>query len=473
MTDPAADPTASLPAPAEASAAEVAAAAPPPGEEVLVVLDDDPTGTQPVAGLPVLAAWEPADFAWALGTGARAIYVMTNSRSLSPRRAEEVNREVARNAYAAAKEAGGVRLRFASRSDSTLRGHFPLETDVLAEEVAAATGRPVDAVLLVPAFPDAGRVTVGGVHYARNSEGSYVPVGETEFAGDASFGFRSSRLDEWVEEKTGGRVPAAKVVSVPIEAIRRDVDEVGDLIAAAPRGAVIAADAVTEEDLRRLALGVIRAEARGRTLLYRVGPTFVRARIGLEPPAPLNGVEPPAGATAGGLVVVGSHVALTTRQLERLRAERDVAELVLDVEELLDEGRRDAHLAAVIDEAVSALTDRTVVVSTSRTLVRGRDADESLAIARSVSGAVVEAVAGIVARATPRFVVAKGGITSSDVATKGLGIRRAMVAGPLGDGIISLWRGADERSEGLSYVVFAGNVGDDGSLAKVVAKLSA
>ena len=48
-----------------------------------------------------------------------------------------------------------------------------------------------------------------------------------------------------------------------------------------------------------------------------------------------------------------------------------------------------------------------------------------------------------------------------------------MVAGPLGDGIISLWRGADERSEGLSYVVFAGNVGDDGSLAKVVAKLSA
>ncbi|NHB12594.1 hypothetical protein GWK53_39695, partial [Burkholderia cepacia] len=139
-----------------------------------------------------------------------------------------------------------------------------------------------------------------------------------------------------------------------------------------------------------------------------------------------------------------------------LRAERDVAELVLDVEELLDEGRRDAHLAAVIDEAVSPLTDRTVVVSTSRTLVRGRDADESLAIARSVSGAVVEAVAGIVARATPRFVVAKGGITSSDVATKGLGIRRAMVAGPLGDGIISLWRGADERSEGLSYVVFAG-----------------
>ncbi|MDK7160764.1 four-carbon acid sugar kinase family protein, partial [Pauljensenia sp. UMB3104] len=73
---------------------------------VLVVLDDDPTGTQSVADLPVLTAWEEADFDWALATGSPAVYVMTNSRSLAPADAERVNREVVASALASAKRLG-------------------------------------------------------------------------------------------------------------------------------------------------------------------------------------------------------------------------------------------------------------------------------------------------------------------------------------------------------------------------------
>ena len=157
-------------------AAAVAAA-----PRVLVVLDDDPTGTQSVSDLPVLTRWEAADFRWAFShrigdRPAPAVYVMTNTRSLDPAEAEVRNREVVTHALAAAAESG-TRLGFVSRSDSTLRGHFPLEPDVIAATLAVA-GRPTDGVVIVPAFPDAGRVTIGGVHYMR-TDGGLTPVAET------------------------------------------------------------------------------------------------------------------------------------------------------------------------------------------------------------------------------------------------------------------------------------------------------
>ncbi|WP_288027191.1 nucleotide-binding domain containing protein, partial [Arthrobacter sp.] len=86
--------------------------------------------------------------------------------------------------------------------------------------------------------------------------------------------------------------------------------------------------------------------------------------------------------------------------------------------------------------------------------------------------AVVEVVNRVLKTAPPRFVIAKGGITSSDVAAHGLEIRHAMVRGPMLPGIVSLWEPVDGPAKGIPYVVFAGNVGDDQSLADVTRKLS-
>src|SRR6476661_3428684 len=109
---------------------------------VLVVLDDDPTGTQSVANLPVLTRWDVEDFSWAFthrinGRRPDAVYVLTNTRSLDPAEAAVRNEEVVRNALAAADlladDAGSrLRLGFVSRSDSTLRGHYPLEPATIA-----------------------------------------------------------------------------------------------------------------------------------------------------------------------------------------------------------------------------------------------------------------------------------------------------------------------------------------------------
>lgn len=462
------------PDPRPIAAHDVAAAA---GDTRWIVLDDDPTGTQSVADLPVLTSWTVEDLAWALGTGAPAVYVMTNSRSLAPASAEQRNIEVVTHALAAARRAG-LAIEFVSRSDSTLRGHFPLEPDTIRSTLDQQ-GEPVpDAVVVVPAFAEAGRVTVDGVHYAVSGEGDYVPVGRTEFARDATFGYRASDMRAWIAEKTGGTVTAEDVIHLGLATLRAGVEPTVRALDAALGGRYVTADIVVEEDLRVLALALHERRRSGANYLYRVGPPFARALIGQNVSAPLEGPElerilaaGPAESTPGGLVVIGSHVDLTTRQLEHLRESSDPAELELDVPALLDD-RREQHLADVASAAIEQLSGGNVVVRTSRTLVSGSDGGDSLHIARSVSDAVVEVVRRILDSATPRFVIAKGGITSSDVASRGLGIRRAVVRGPMLPGIVSLWDPIDGPAAHVPYIVFAGNVGDETSLSAVVAKLS-
>ena len=477
------------------SAREVAAALRPSGSpaRIFVVLDDDPTGTQSVADLPVLTRWDVEDFSWAFRQRKPAVYVLTNTRSLDEPEAAARNEEVVRNALAAAAvEPVAVSLGFVSRSDSTLRGHYPLEPDTIAATVLDATGEPTDGVVIVPAFPDAGRITIGGVHYVRAPEhgaDELVPVSDTEFARDATFGYRNASLPQYVEEKTGGRFPADSVIVLDLHIIRAgstggatpasasaSANAIADAVGAARTSTPIIADIVTENDLRALALGLEEAERRGMRLLYRVGPPFMRARIGQEIRAELTGEEAYAGhepSAAGGLIVVGSHVGVTTRQLGILTEQHQRAHTVeIDVEQLLDE-RSAHHLDEVVADVVAQLAQGDVILHTSRLLVRTSDAAASLGIARTVSAAVVAVVNRTLKLFPPRFVIAKGGITSSDVAAHGLQIRHAMVRGPMLPGIVSLWDPVDGPAQGIPFVVFAGNVGDDHSLAEVTRKLSA
>ncbi|MGM7698529.1 four-carbon acid sugar kinase family protein [Microbacterium sp. A84] len=457
---------ASLPAPVEIDAAEVRASLDPRG--VLVVLDDDPTGTQSVANLPVLTRWEHEDLAGAFATSAPAVYVLTNTRSLDEETAAQRNREVVAVALAAASEAGR-NVTFVSRGDSTLRGHFPLETDVLSAEIVAHGGAAPELTLIVPAFPDAGRITVDSVHYWV-VDGEATPVGETPFAKDATFGFASSNLRDWVEEKTGGRIPADQVAALTIDIIRAGVDAVASFLRNVPSGSVIAVDVVEESDMRVVALALHRMQ--DRAVLLRVGPPYVRAHIGQDIAEPVRAEDIPFAYDRGGLVVVGSHVPLTTQQLDELRRQRpDTATIELDVRSLIDD-RREAHLDAQADAVAAALANGSVIVHTTRELVTGADGDESLEIARKVSSGVVELVRRVLAIAPPRFVIAKGGITSSDVASEALEIRRATVLGPMLPGLVSLWQPQTGPAVGIPYIVFAGNVGDPDSLARVVATLA-
>lgn len=445
-----------------------------PGARRVAVLDDDPTGTQTVREVPVLTRWTVEDITWALEQDSPGFFVLTNTRSLGPADAAARTRDVA-SACLAAAERAGVELAFASRGDSTLRGHFPLETDVLAR-VCAEHGQPVDAVLLAPSFVDAGRVTIDSVHWVRTAHG-LTPVGQTEFARDATFGYTSSHLADWVAERSAGRIPRSAVRALTLSEIRTSDERslASRLTGVGPDDAVAvwAVDAECDDDLRAVVLAVLAAEASGQRLLYRVGPSFVRARLGQEasPPLPLPAQPGVGGHKAAGLVVVGSHVGLTTRQLDRLRRRLRATEVIIDVPRLLGAGAED-HIADAAVAVATGLADGLVILSTTRDVVAGDDPASSLAIARQVSAAVTRTVRAALARRRPAFLVAKGGITSADLATGALGIDRAWVRGCLLPGIVSLWDPVVGPAAGMPYVVFAGNVGDDEALADVVARLT-
>lgn len=452
----------------------------------LVVLDDDPTGTQGIADLPILTSWSVPDLRWALRQPTTAFFVLTNTRSLSEADAVERNQQIVQ-ALDEAAHLENVPYVIASRSDSTLRGHYPLETDVLTKELVDR-GTKVDGILICPAYIEPGRVTVGSLHWARTAEGM-VPVSHTEFAKDASFGYLNADLREWVEEKTAGRISRDDVATITLTDIRQGgPDRVEQILLGLYDARPVAVDAAEDADLQVVVAAVLRAESAGKHLLYRTGPSFVRARSGQHATPAIDGrrlsailaaAPHEAGdtrqASRHGLIAVGSHVGLTTRQLDRLRTQGNIIELELDVPTLLTAADRDQHVADTVLRAAQLLQseDSTsdVVVRTSRTLVTGADAVDSLVIARTVSAALVATIRQVVEQVRPAFVLAKGGITSSDTATEGLQIRRAWSRGTMLPGIVSMWEPVSGLARGIPYIVFAGNVGDDNALADVVATL--
>jgi uncharacterized protein YgbK (DUF1537 family) len=449
----------------------------------VVFLDDDPTGTQTIADLPVLTSWSVADLRWALQQQTTGFFVLTNTRSLSETDTAELNREVV-DALDQAATAEQVSYVIASRSDSTLRGYFPLETNVLAEELAAR-GTVVDGVVVCPAYVEPGRVTVDSVHWARIGDGM-IPVSQSEFAKDTSFGYRNSDLRDWVEEKTAGRIRRDQVARITLTDIRAGgPDRLFEIISQLSNGQPVVVDTAADADQQVVVLALLRAEAAGKNFIYRIGPSFVRARTGQRatPPADAerlrqilstqpSDTDDARPGTEHGLIAVGSHVGLTTRQLDRLRDRDKIIELELDVPTLLDDSVRDRHVNDVAAEAAKVLrnndADSDVVIRTSRTLITGEDAVSSLVIARTVSAALVGTVREIVSQIRPSFVLAKGGITSSDTATEGLGMTRAWCRGTMLPGIISLWEPVTGLAQGIPYIVFAGNVGDDDALGAVV-----
>ena len=434
----------------------------------LVVLDDDPTGTQTVRDIAVVTTWDVATLQSEFAAAPACFYILTNSRSLAASESEALHRELAAN-LRQASVITNRRFVIASRSDSTLRGHYPMETDTLA-----VTLGPFDLTLLTPYFEAGGRYTLDDTHYVAEA-GTLIPAAATPFARDAAFGYRHSHLPSWVEEKTANRIRAGDVATLSIADVRcRGSAAVAARLRSLPRGSVCVANACAPRDIEVVALATLLAEQTGVRLLYRTAASFVAARIGQTSHALLaaSDLTPHATTTnTGGLVVVGSYVPKTTAQLNQLLATSALVPVELSVEALLDPARRAAVLAEAIDVINRTLTSgRDAVVYTSRNLVTHSDAAESLAIGRQVSAALCAVLRGL--QIAPRWLIAKGGITSSDTATRGLDVRRAIVRGQLLPGV-PVWRlGPESRFPGLDYVVFPGNVGGDSALVEAVAKFN-
>jgi uncharacterized protein YgbK (DUF1537 family) len=435
----------------------------------VVVFDDDPTGVQTVHDIDVLTTCDVGDLAAALNRPEPLFYVLTNSRALTRPDAVALAAQLAER-LATAQARAGVTCDVISRSDSTLRGHYPWELDPLAP-LCGPTGP--HGHLIVPAFPDGGRITVDATHYVAEGD-AFIPAAETDFARDPTFGYVHAWLPAWVEEKTLGRWQADEVLHVPLDLLRSgDVERVCALLCTASGNRPIVCDCVTYADLTVLVAALLRASVRGYRFLCRTAASFVKVRAALDdrPLLARADLVPDAANAAGGLVLVGSYVKRTAEQLARALQQPGVVARELSVEALLRGPEAAAHLRDLITWTNGAIASgRTALVYTSRHLVAAHQGYDHVHIAATVSSAVAAIAAGLAQR--PAWLIAKGGITSSDVATQGLGVRRARVLGQVATGV-PVWRlGPESRFPGLPYIVFPGNVGTAATLAELITMLS-
>jgi uncharacterized protein YgbK (DUF1537 family) len=424
----------------------------------IIVLDDDPTGSQTVHSCLLLMSWDVATLKLGLQDSVPIFFILTNTRAIAPAAAAKITQEVCHNLQQAIAELEIEDFLVVSRSDSTLRGHYPIETDVIAQELGN-----FDAHFLTPAFFEGGRVTIDSVHYLL-IDGVKTPVHQTEFAKDSVFSYTHSYLPDYVAEKTQNRITSEEVARILLDDIRSGA--VKEQLLALANNQCVVVDGETQADFDRFAQATLAAAAQGKRFLFRSAASLLTSLAQLEP----QPIAPEAMATykptqQPGVVLVGSHVRKTTQQLTQLLAESDTVGIEIAVKTLRD---RPQSRDVILQQALALVTQtwqqgKTPVVYTSRAELTFTDIQQRLEFGKSVSALLMDVVRGLPSEIG--FLISKGGITSNDVLSHGLNLTAARLLGQIIPGC-SVIRTSPEHPQfpNLPVVLFPGNVGDENSL---------
>ena len=426
----------------------------------IIVLDDDPTGVQTVHGISVYTDWSVESLEKGFEEENAMFFILTNSRGFTAAETEKAHTEIAANIVEAAKKQNKDFI-VISRGDSTLRGHYPLETEVLKNTIEKASDIRYDGEIIMPFFKEGGRFTVDNIHYVQYEE-FLVPAGETEFAKDRTFGYSSSHLGEWVEEQTGGVFTAANTTYISLESLRvLDIETVTNQLLQVSDFNKVVVNAVDYVDVEIFVIALIKAMKSGKQFMFRSAAALTKVIGGVSDKALLTREELIQKETGhGGLILIGSHVKKTTEQLEELKTSDFIEFIEFDSHLVLQPEKFQEEIDRVIEKAESFIqSGKTVTVYTRRErldLGEGKK-EEELKLSVKISDAVTSIVQRLNVR--PNYIVAKGGITSSDIGTKGLEVKRATVAGQIKPGIPVWVTGAESKFPGITYVIFPGNVG--------------
>lgn len=435
----------------------------------IVVLDDDPTGVQTVHDISVYTNWDKDSIRQGFEEENNLFYVLTNSRGFTEEQTTKAHHEIAEVVDEVARETGKEYI-FISRSDSTLRGHYPLETQLLKADYEKNTGKTIDGEIMCPFFKEGGRFTIDNVHYVKYGE-ELVPANETEFAKDKTFGYTAYTMPEYIEEKTKGEYKAADVTCISLEDIHNmNIDKIEAQLMEVTGFNKVIVNAVDYADVKVFCTALYRAMAKGKVFMFRTAAAIVKV-MGAVTDQPLLTREQMVvkETTNGGIVVVGSHTEKTTKQVECLKELKDIEFIELDATLVKDDDAFEAEVSRCLareEECIRA--GKTVCCYTTRALITADTGDKEDELRLSVK--ISDAVQSLVGRLsiTPSFVIAKGGITSSDVGTKALEVKKANVLGQIKPGI-PVWQTGEESKFPLTpYVIFPGNVGEISTLKEAV-----
>ncbi|MFG6097931.1 four-carbon acid sugar kinase family protein [Leptolyngbyaceae cyanobacterium CCMR0082] len=431
----------------------------------IIVIDDDPTGSQTVHSCLLLLKWDVTTLKQGLLDASPIFFILANTRSLTPAEAERTTREVCQNLKQALVETNTQEYLVVSRSDSTLRGHYPLETDVIASELG-----PFDAHFMVPAFFEAGRITLDSTHYIE-TDGVRIPVHETEFAKDSVFGYSYSYLPDYVAEKTSGKIVADQVKRFTLDVIRQNTME---RLMQLSNNVCVAVDAQNQADLDQFSQDLLAAAAQGKKFLFRSAASLLTslAALPVQPAGPSEMSRYTCNHKPG-VILVGSHVKKTTQQLEYLLKQPGVTGVEVDVSRLNENPDQAQDMVVEILAQVNTLYAQgtTAVVYTSRKELTFADVATRLAFGEAVSHLLMDIVRGL--PTDLGFLISKGGITSNDTLSKGLALTSARLLGQVIPGVSVITAGPEHpQFPNLPVVLFPGNVGGDDAVAAAYQRMA-
>lgn len=431
------------------------------GIHKIVVLDDDPTGTQTVANVPVYTGWDEESIKDIFANEHLLNFILTNSRAFSEEKTVQVHQEIALNLKKSAAVTEKKYL-LISRADSTLRGHYPTETEVLRRELEKDNTICFDGEVICPYFAEGGRYTIDNVHYVRYGN-ELIPAAETEFAKDETFGYHESDLKKYIYEKTEGRFKEDEVVDISLEELSDiRINEIVSKLKAVEHFNKIIVNAVNDEQLIVFCIALYRAISQGKNYLFRTAASFVRVLAGMTRKNYLENYK----QGARGIIIVGSHTDKTTKQIKKASELDMVVPILFEVNG--KEGTELSKESTKLSELCSELMKQNKIplVYTSRQVVKSTAKEQALERSVQISDAVQRIVANL--QIKPDFVIAKGGITSSDIATKALDIKKAMVLGQAAPGIPVWHLNYEARFSNTLYIIFPGNVGEEETLKQII-----
>lgn len=435
----------------------------------IIVLDDDPTGVQTIHDISVYTDWSAQTIADGFAEKNPMFFILTNSRAFTAEYTKKVHQDIAERIV---KESQKTNKDFIiiSRSDSTLRGHYPLETATLKETVEKLTHEKFDGEVLMPFFKEGGRFTINNIHYVQE-EDYLVPAGMTEFAKDKTFYYTSSTLPEYIEEKTNGKYKANDTTCVSLDSLRNmDIDKITEQLMSVSNFNKVVVNAIDYVDVKVFVIALIKAINAGKKFIFRSAAALTKVIGGVSDKSLLSREELINNNHHGGLIIIGSHVKKTTAQFNELKKCSWIKFIEFNHLLVLEPEKLNIELQRIISEVEQTISKgQTTVVYTGRKRFDVGSEEESLKVSVKISEAITSIVDKITVQ--PSFIIAKGGITSSDVGTKGLHVKKANVLGQIKPGIPVWQTGAESKFPYMPYIIFPGNVGTETTLREIVEDL--
>jgi uncharacterized protein YgbK (DUF1537 family) len=440
-------------------------------QTLLIVLDDDPTGIQTVHNVNVYMIWSQSIMD-EIFEEEDIVFIQTNSRSLTQKETKELHLELMKYITNSSQNSGR-KFSIISRSDSTLRGHYPLETEIIRQSVEKLTSTKIDAEILIPSFFESGRFTYQDIHYVQYGN-DLIPVAMTEFAKDNVFGYQNSDLKDYIEEKTNRVYKSEHVISISLDLLRnREMEKIIQTLVKTNNFQKIIVNALSYDDLKIFCIALSQAEKMGKTFIFRTAASFVKIYGFIDEKHYLTkkDLDLVTANTNGPIItIVGSHVNKSTDQLNNLLNCKNIVPFEINVENILrNEHERTKEIALIVKSVNEAMENkRDSVLYTSRDLIKSNKKaipENDLYISRTISHSLAEIINQI--KIKPYCLISKGGITSSDVGTKGLGISKAKVLGQIHSGIPVVIAGNSKKWAQMPYIIFPGNVGDENTLREI------